>query len=233
MEKITEDTLRQQLADATRMMVMIDLLDFSGHLSARLPGSNRVLIQPRDASRAGLKPEEIVVIDLEGNLLEGNVPAPTEAEIHLGVYRARPDVTAIAHGHPPMTILFSMVERPLTAMRIFGFRFVDMPIHPDPTHIRTMDQGNAVAATLGQGRYCLLRGHGSVVASDSVPDIFLDSIEMEDNSRAVVLASTLGPAKPFNAEEIEMLRPSFKRNTYRVMKTWDHYREKARRAGVL
>jgi ribulose-5-phosphate 4-epimerase/fuculose-1-phosphate aldolase len=232
-KKITEDTLRQQLSDATRMMVMADLLDFSGHLSARIPGTDRVLIQPRDASRAGLTPEEIVVVDLQGTLLSGNVVPPTETEIHLGVYRARPDVGAIAHGHPPMAILFSMVDRPMVAMRIFGFRFVDMPIHPDPTHIRTTEQGDAVAKTLGSGRYCLLRGHGSVVAAETVPEIFLDSLEMEDNARANVMASTLGPIKPFNAEEIEMLRPSFKRNTYRIEKTWEHYKEKARRQGVL
>src|SRR3954466_12719873 len=102
MEKVTEATLRQQLSDATRMMVMADLLDFSGHLSARIPGTDRVLIQPRDASRAGLTPEEIVVVDLDGKQLSGNVVAPTETEIHLGVYRARPDIGAVAHGHPPM-----------------------------------------------------------------------------------------------------------------------------------
>jgi L-ribulose-5-phosphate 4-epimerase len=233
MEKVTEATLRQQLADATRMMVMIDLLDFSGHLSARIPGTDRVLIQPRDASRAALKPEEIVIVDLDGKQLSGNVVAPTETEIHLGVYRARPDIGAVAHGHPPHAILFTMVDRPMTAMRIFGYRFVNMPIHPDPTHIRTREQGDAVAATLGKGNYCLLRGHGSVVASQTVPEIFLDSVEMEENARAVITASTLGPVKPFTDEEIEMLRPSFKRNTYRIMKTWDHYHEKAKIAGVL
>jgi hypothetical protein len=56
---------------------------------------------------------------------------------------------------------------------------------------------------------------------------------MEDNARAVVMASTLGKVNPFTAEEIETLRPSFKRNTYRVAKTWEHYKEKARRAGLL
>ena len=72
-----------------------------------------------------------------------------------------------------------------------------------------------------------------MVAAETVPEIFLDSLEMEDNARAVVMASTLGPMKPFTAEEIEMLRPSFKRNTYRIAKTWEHYKEKARRAGLL
>ena len=44
--------LRQQLADCTRIMVMQEIMDFSGHVSARIPGTDRALIQPRDTSRA-------------------------------------------------------------------------------------------------------------------------------------------------------------------------------------
>ncbi len=229
----SEDDLRRHLADCHRMMVMAELLDYSGHVSARVPGSSRVLILPRDASRAAVRPEEMVVVDLDGNLLEGNGPAPTETAIHLGVYRAREDVSAVGHGHPPNSTLFTMVDRPMFAMRNFGFRFIGMPVHPDPTHIRTLDQGADVAATLGAGKYCLLRGHGSVVAVDTVAEVFLDSLEMEENARSALQAAALGGLKPITPEEVELLKPSFSRNTYRVAKTWEHYREKARRAGYL
>src|ERR1051326_3001361 len=135
MAQVTEDVLRQQLADCHRMMVMAELLDYSGHVSARIPGSSRVLILPRDASRASVTAEEILVVDLDGKLLDGKGPAPTETAIHLGVYRVREDVSAIGHGHPPMSTLFTMVNRPMIAMRNFGFRFIGTPVHPDPTHI--------------------------------------------------------------------------------------------------
>src|SRR5215467_15421759 len=85
MAQVTEDVLRQQLADCHRMMVMAELLDYSGHVSARVPGSDRVLILPRDASRASVTAEEILVVDLDGKLLDGKGPAPTETAIHLGV----------------------------------------------------------------------------------------------------------------------------------------------------
>jgi ribulose-5-phosphate 4-epimerase/fuculose-1-phosphate aldolase len=233
MPKITETTLRQQLSEATRMMVMADLLDYSGHLSARIPDTDRVLIQPRDASRAGLTADEILVVDLDGRVLEGKGPAPTETAIHLGVYRARPDVLAIGHGHPVHSVLYSMVDAPMIAIRNFGFRFINCPVHPDPTHIRTLDQGAEVAATLGSGRYCLLRGHGNVIACDNVPEVFLDSLEMEENTRGVINARALGPLKPITEEEIVRLRPSFERNTYRIAKTWEHYHAKARQVGAL
>jgi ribulose-5-phosphate 4-epimerase/fuculose-1-phosphate aldolase len=237
MTQISETTLRTQITECTRMMVMAELLDYSGHVSARIPGTDRFLIPPRDASRAGLSPDEILVVDINGKVLEGKGPAPTETAIHSGVYRHRPDVLAVGHGHPPMSTLFTMVDQPVIAMRNFGFRFIGMPIHPDPTHIRTVEQGAAVAKTLGKHKYCLLRGHGSVVAVDSVPEVFLDSLEMEENARSTIqaasLASAFGPLKPITPEEVALLEVSFRRNEYRVAKTWEHYREKARQAGLL
>src|ERR1044072_7180212 len=59
MTQATETTLRTQITDCTRMMVMAELLDYSGHVSARIPGTDRFLVPPRDASRAGLKADEI------------------------------------------------------------------------------------------------------------------------------------------------------------------------------
>src|SRR5712671_7813872 len=233
MPQLSETTLRQQLADCHRMMVMAELLDYSGHVSARIPGADRVLILPRDASRAGVTADEMLVVDLDGKVLDGNSLAPTETAIHLGVYRAREDVAAVGHGHPPMSTLFTMVDRPMIAIRNFGFRFIGCPCHPDPTHIRTVEQGAAVARTLGKSKYCLLRGHGSVVAVNSIPEVFLDSLEMEENARSTVHAATLGKLLPITPEEVELLKVSFARNQYRIAKTWEHYRQKAKQAGLL
>jgi L-ribulose-5-phosphate 4-epimerase len=233
MTQDSETTLRKQITECTRMMVMAELLDYSGHVSARIPGTDRFLIPPRDASRASLTPDEILVVDLNGKVLEGKGPAPTETAIHSGVYRHRPDVLAVGHGHPPMSTLFTMVDRPMVAIRNYGFRFIGIPIHPDPTHIRTTAQGDAVAKTLGQCSCCLLRGHGSVVTASSLPEVFLDSLEMEENARSTVHASTLGKLLPITPEEVELLKVSFARNTYRIAKTWEHYQEKARLTGNL
>lgn len=233
MPQLTENTLREQLTQATRMMVMAELLDYSGHVSARIPGTDRVLIPGRDASRAGITVNDIVVVNLNGKVLEGNCPPPTETAIHTGVYRARPDIQVVGHGHPPMSTLFTMVDRPMIAIRNYGYRFIGIPVHPDCTHIRTKEQGDAVAKTLGTCSCCLLRGHGSVVATKTVPEMFLDSLEMEENARSAVHASSLGALKPITPEEVEVLKVSFARNDYRVAKTWEHYQEKARLAGLL
>jgi hypothetical protein len=90
-----------------------------------------------------------------------------------------------------MSTLFTMVDRPMVAIRNYGYRFAGIPIHPDPTHIRTAEQGDAVARMLGKSACCLLRGHGSV-AAQSIPHAVLDSLEMEENARSAVHAASLG-----------------------------------------
>ena len=72
-----------------------------------------------------------------------------------------------------------------------------------------------------------------MIAVNSVPEVFLDSLEMEENARSTVHASALGNLKPITPEEVELLKVSFARNDYRVAKTWEHYRHKAQQAGLL
>src|SRR3712207_3587293 len=104
-----EHRLREQVAACTRLLVHVDIIDFSGHVSMRLPDSDRVLIQPRDTSRAALTADDLLVVDLADHVLAGDDIPPAETAIHLGVYRARPDVMAVCHGHPTHSTLFSMV----------------------------------------------------------------------------------------------------------------------------
>ena len=92
--------LKEKVALATRMLVMEGLLASSGHVSARIPGTDQVLIGPRDVSRAILQAEDLVTVELNSTQSGGIRRAPREVEIHTGIYRARPDVMAIVHSHP-------------------------------------------------------------------------------------------------------------------------------------
>jgi ribulose-5-phosphate 4-epimerase/fuculose-1-phosphate aldolase len=228
-----EQTLREQIATCTRLLVMADIMDYSGHVSARIPGTDRVLIQPRDSSRATLDPEDILVVDLDGKLLAGDGPAPAETALHVQVYQARSDVSAVCHGHPPMSTLFTMSDQPYVAVRNYAYRFRNMPVHDDPTHIRTAEQGRAVAETLGAGRACLLRGHGTAVASGSIEELFMDCLEMEENAKGVIQAANLGTLRPITDAESDALKISYGLQDTRRYKIWDHYVEKGKLAGIL
>jgi ribulose-5-phosphate 4-epimerase/fuculose-1-phosphate aldolase len=229
------EKLREDLVTCTRLLVHNGVLDYSGHLSARIPGTDLILIQPRDASRAALTPSDLLVIDLDGNLVEGSVPPPAEAAIHTAVYRARPDVSVICHGHPTLSTTFTMTDRALLPMRHFAYKFADgLAVHQDTTHIRSREQGDAVAATLGSADACLLRSHGTVVVGTRLDELFMDCLDIEENARTLLMAIQLGGALlPLTADEIAMIDASYGALGHRPAKMWEHYIYRGKLAGIL
>src|SRR5262249_26315973 len=175
-------------------------------------GADRLLIQPRDLSRAALTPADLLVVDLDGTVVSGEGTPPAETAIHTGVYRARPDVQVICHGHPAASTTFTMVDAPVLPMRHFAFKFPGgLAVHPDPTHIRDRHQGDAVAKTLGEAGACLLRSHGTVVTGQDIRNLLMDCVDIEENARTLIDASRLGPLKPLDDEEVAELALSYGR----------------------
>lgn len=229
------DRLREDVVTCTKLLVYQDILDYSGHVSARIPGTDTALVLRREASRSGLTPEDLLVVDLEGEKLEGEGRPVAEAAIHTGVYRNRPDVGFVCHGHPRTSTTFSMVDRSLLPMRHFAYKFPEgLPVHPDPTHIRTREQGDAVAATLGTGGACLLRSHGTVVVGHRIDELFMDCLDIEENALTLLNAMQLGGTLlPLTSSEIADLEKSYAKGGHRPGKVWEHYQFKGRQAGVL
>lgn len=226
--------LREDVVTCTRLLVYQEILDYSGHVSARIPGTELAFIQPRDASRASLSPEDLLVVDLEGNVVEGDGIPVAETAIHTGVYRNRPDVLFVCHGHPLLSTTFSMVDQQLLPMRHFAYKYPDgLAVHPDPTHIRSREQGDAVAATLANAGACLLRSHGTVVVGDRVDVLFMDCIDLEENAKTLLYALQLGPILPLTHEELVEVEASYAKGGHRPAKMWEHYQFKGRRDGVL
>lgn len=226
--------LREELVTCTRLFVFQNILDYSGHLSARIPGTDRMLIQTRDTSRADLRPEDLLVVGLDGEVIEGDGVPPVEWPIHAGAYRARPDVAVVCHGHPLMSIVFTMVDRPWVPMRHFAYKYPDgLAVHPDPTHITTLEQGDDLARTLGSADACLIRAHGTLVVARRIEDLFMDCMDLEDNGRTLLYASQLGPVLPMTREEVDRVAASYRATGHRPNKMWQHYVHLGRAAGVL
>jgi ribulose-5-phosphate 4-epimerase/fuculose-1-phosphate aldolase len=227
-------TLREQVVTCTRLLVFTEILDYSGHVSARVPGSDRMLIQPRDASRAGLAPDDLLVVDFEGRVVEGDGVPVVEWPIHAGAYRARPDAAVVLHGHPTLSTTFSMVARPLLPMRHFAYKYPDgLAVHPDSTHIVTLEQGDALAKTLGPADACLIRSHGTLLVARRIQELFMDALDLEENARTLMLAAQLGPILPIEHEEAAAIGASYGRTGHRPNKVWEHYLQKGRAAGVI
>ena len=115
MPQPSETTLRQQLADCHRMMVMAELLDYSGHVSARIPGTDRVLIGPGYVTRDILTADEVITVDLNSKKIEGRTREAAsrwvEAEERFRALEQQvPAITYLDSVDPPRTTLARMLK---------------------------------------------------------------------------------------------------------------------------
>jgi L-ribulose-5-phosphate 4-epimerase len=232
----SEQTLRGQVAACTLLLNDLGLLGYSGHVSARLPGQDAIVIQSRDLPRSQLGPDDLLICDFDGKLLEGpvGVRPPSEIFLHTEIMRARPDVNSVAHFHHDRTTVFTMVENAqLKLIKNHAIRWVGgIPTHPEPGHVNTPARGRALVATLGKAHALLIRAHGQVIAAESVPAVLVDSATFIENAEAMILATQLGRVLPLTEAEIADFRESLHRDHF-VSKAWEYYVALGRKRGVL
>src|SRR5258708_19514241 len=156
---------------SSRMLFNAGLVDYSGHISVRIPGSDHLLILPHPVSRATVKPEDMAITDFEGKLMEGKYKAPSEVNMHARAYKARSDIQSVAHLHNHMVATLSMVDKafyPATSNPGAFFGPGPLPKYMDPALIHPIEQGDAVAKALGKPDAVILRRHRSHVIAPSI-----------------------------------------------------------------
>lgn len=231
-----EEKLRHQVAAVSLLLNAENILGYSGHVSMRLPGRDEFLIQPFDQSRAALKPEHLLVCGMDGKSHERSNSArpPSEVYIHSEIFRARPDVNAIAHFHHDLTTTFSLVEGvSLRPIKNHAVRWESgIPTHPDPSHVSSRELGESVARTLGPHQALLIRAHGQVVVAEDLPSLLADCVHFVENAEALYRASTLGKVLPLTEKEMAAFRDDFDRARH-VAKLWLYYVGKGQDDGVI
>jgi ribulose-5-phosphate 4-epimerase/fuculose-1-phosphate aldolase len=187
----TERELREVVAAAGRMLHHQGLADYLGHCSARVPGTDRVIIKPKHSrwvmSPAALGPDDMVVIDLDGHLLAGADAPPAECFIHTEIYRARPDVQAVVHTHQRAATLLGVIGAELLpvlhvpAVLTGGGAVATWPC---PLLVNGPGLGRELAAQLGGGSLCHLQGHGIVSVAADMPRAVVAAIAFEQLAEA-------------------------------------------------
>lgn len=231
----SHEQLRARLATATRILNMAGILDYSGHISARIPGTDLFFIQTRNESRAEVTAGSVVLCDLDCNVVEGKGKPPSETVIHTEILRARPDVNSVIHCHMELAIAFTMMkDTKILPMRSRAARWESgIPMHADPSHIKKLPQGQALAKTLGPHHAALMRGHGMVLAAESVSALLTDAIHFQENAAAQlqVLSAGREPA-PLSKNEMDAVNKLDERD-HHIEKLWNYYVNKAKKGEVV
>lgn len=199
----TERESCEMLLLACRILDRKGVLDSSGHLSFRVPGTDNFVIPARQAPGLATM-ESLMVIGPDGDLLEGEGTVPLEWPIHGRIYRVRPDVSSVLHSHSPMSRAFSISKVPLNP--VFGIASPwfnrPLPIHRATSMIGSAELGDALAETLGDGPAVLLRAHGSVVVGPSIDATAVRAATLEDVALSLLRAAAIGEVDWLTDEEM-------------------------------
>lgn len=178
----------------------------SGNISARDPETGYVVIKPSGVRYEDLKPEHMVVVDLDGKRIEGELKPSSDTASHLYIYRHRPDVGGVVHTHSPYATAFAALGKPipvyLTAMADeFGG-----PIPCGGFALIGGEQiGQVVVESIGDSPAVLLKNHGVFTIGPTAPGAVKAAVMVEDVARTVWIALQLGQPDEIPPEDVAKL----------------------------
>ncbi len=215
---------KQQLVDCIRMLEQSDIIDYNGHASIRV-GDEQLLINIGSCQRSRLTVDDICRIDFEGNVIEGKGKPPLEFHLHVGVYRARPEVKAVVHAHPKWSTFLTMVGESYQPVYAQGSLVYPMPVLDSPNSINNPVMAKRLADTLGDRPAAMMKSHGAVTVGKDIVEAFVLANYLEENAYRQYMALQIGKPYSFNEKEVAMCREKLWTESL-FKRTWDHFRAK-------
>ena len=176
-----------------------------GNVSVRA-GPDRLLVTPRGLLKAELELSDMVAVDLDGRHLDGCRQATTELDLHLRVYRRRPDCGAVVHAHPPSATAFALAGEaiPEDVLPEITLLMGSVPVVPYAT-TGTPSLGDAVEPYLAGREAVLLANHGALTWGADLAQARIRMESLEHGARILLAARTLGRVTRLTREQLDAL----------------------------
>ncbi|HEX9443149.1 MAG TPA: class II aldolase/adducin family protein [Candidatus Binatia bacterium] len=195
-QKALVENLKRRLVDGLQVVTGEGILSGSGHLSARIPGTDTFLINPRFAGVLA-DPRDICTVTFDGKRIAGKGPIPSESLIHSTIYKNRPDVGGVLHCHARSSILLGLQEGGLVPFSREARLFADgVPIFPESHGINTDALARRMVEALGPHHAIFLRGHGCVVTGPGIEGTCISAIQLERACQDQLLLMSFGTPRP-------------------------------------
>ena len=194
--KLNQDLLRYGLVTWT-----------SGNASGRDPNSNLVVIKPSGVPFEELTPENQVIVDLEGNVIEGTLKPSSDIHAHLYVYRHRPDVMGVVHTHSNYATAFAALGKPIPVYLTAIADEFGGPI-PIGGYAKVGDDeiGREIIHSIGHSPAILMKNHGVFTVGPTPTAAVKAAVMTEDVARTVWLALQLGQPEELPEQEVARAR---------------------------
>ena len=201
------ETLRDQLFQLHLELPKHNLVAWtSGNVSARDPGTGLVVIKPSGVRYERLRPEHMVVVDLDGRIVEGVLKPSSDTASHLYIYRHRPDVGGVVHTHSTYASAFAAVGRPIP---VYLTAQADEFGGPIPCGgfalIGGEEIGQVVLEAIGNSCAVLLKNHGVITIGRDAEAAVKAAVMVEDVARTTFVALQLGQPDEIPPEAIAKL----------------------------
>jgi L-fuculose-phosphate aldolase len=176
-----------------------------GNHSYRI-GPDRVLCTPTGISKGFLKPDDICTVDMEGKQVAGKRKRTSEILMHLAIYKARADVKAVVHSHPPHATAFAIagVELPTCihpeAEVFLGAVKTAKYVTPGDTRL-----GESLLPYVKDTNTILLQNHGTVTYDVDLENAYYKLEIVDAYSRILLLAKSIGSIRPLDSQEMKEL----------------------------
>lgn len=200
---------KKRILDVTMVMQKRGIYEYTmGHISARLPDSDMILIpghiHPEHRTIESLTEEDITLINLDGKLIEGRLSPPGEKYIHTEIYKLRSDVRSVVHSHPKVATALGISGKEILPISLHSSIFYPkVPIHPYPGQIDTPELGRELGQLLGNGFAVIQQGHGAVNVGTTLEQACVVALLLEDCAELQLIAMTVGTPKALPEEYIK------------------------------
>jgi L-fuculose-phosphate aldolase len=198
--------LREEVARVAKQLIHSGLVPgTSGNVSASTPEGD-VLMTPSGIDYGELEPNDVVLVGVAGEVLEGSLQPSTETPMHTGIYRARPEVGAVVHTHSVFATTLAClgwtippVHYMLTTLSEDG----EIPLAPYTTY-GTEQLADYAAEALGESRNaCLLQNHGTITVGDSPEEAFSRTVVLEEMAEIYYRTRVAGGPVLLAPEQVE------------------------------
>ncbi len=179
----------------------------SGNLSVYDREQEVMVITPTSVAYETITPEDMVVLRLDGEVLEGKYRPSSVWRMHAAVYEAKPEVSAIIHTHSPYATAFAVNNRniPTILIEMVPFLGGDVPLAKFAIP-GTKAVGEEAVKVLAERTGCLLANHGVLTVGDSLERAHIRAVYVEDAAKICSIAMGHGPIVTIREEDIAAMR---------------------------
>jgi len=199
------ESLRKEVLETARSLRKFGLVWMAGGtVIAREVQSGHVIVTPSGMDYDDLTPEDMNVIDLDLNLVEGKYRPSCASNLWTAILRARPDVNAIIHAHSPYATAFSVINESIPIITETQADWFNRPIQVAPyAHIEDDCFSTAPVDALGEGFAVLLGQHGPIIVGENLKYALERAVTLEEAARTYAIAKSIGTPLVFSQEQID------------------------------